>query len=274
MLFVFFLKKEDDCSGILSLLICKLELNFKSNKMKSKILILVALFVTSLSFSQRNPNNTYMTSFVYKAKDGMVEKFEKAADKKTKMFNKEEGSIILTYKVLTGENAGVYERYLVGQSNKSYDLDRTDELKYWEKNVSPYADPVGGQQRWMWEEWAAIGDQAPPRYLTKTVIRFKPGMREHISRYIYRTGKVLEKRNPTAFRRVFSPESGGDMNILVVFSGFDEYGRDWSNWDTTWEEDYNEMFGWEQQSDDEKMRDKSLREWNGRVRTTLERLDF
>ena len=29
-----------------------------------------------------------------------------------------------------------------------------------------------------------------------------------------------------------------------------------------------------QQSNDEMMRDKSLREWNGRVRTTLERLDF
>ena len=274
MLFVFFLKKEDDCSDILSLLICKLELNFKSNKMKSKILILVALFVTSLSFSQRNPNNTYMTSFVYKAKDGMIEKFEKAADKKTKMFNKEDGSIILTYKVLTGDNMGVYERYLVGQTNKSYDLDRSEEIKYWEKNVSPYADPVSGQQRWMWEEWATIGEQAPPKFLTKTIIRFKPGMRDHISRYIYRTGKVLEKRNPTAFRRVFSPVSGGDMNILVVFSGFDEYGREWSNIDTTWEEDYNEMFGWEQQSNDEMLRDKSLREWNGRVRTTLERLDF
>ena len=37
--------------------------------MKSKILILVALFVTSLSFSQRNPDATYMTSFVYEAKD-------------------------------------------------------------------------------------------------------------------------------------------------------------------------------------------------------------
>ena len=44
--------------------------------------------------------------------------------------------------------------------------------------------------------------------------------------------------------------------------------------DSTWEEDYNEMFGWEQQSNDEMMRDKSLREWNGRVRTTLERVDF
>ena len=40
--------------------------------MKSKILILVALFVTSLSFSQRNPNNDYLTSFTYKAKDGEV----------------------------------------------------------------------------------------------------------------------------------------------------------------------------------------------------------
>ena len=49
------------------------------------------------------------------------------------MFNKEDGSIILTYKVLTGDNMGVYERYLVGQSNKSYDLDRSDELEYWEK---------------------------------------------------------------------------------------------------------------------------------------------
>ena len=96
--------------------------------MKSKILILVALFVTSLSFSQTNPNNTYMSTFVYKAKDGMVEKFEKAAEKKTKMFNKEEGSIIFTYRVLTGNNSGSYERYLVGQSNMSYDIDRSAEL--------------------------------------------------------------------------------------------------------------------------------------------------
>ena len=27
------------------------------------------------------------------------------------------------------------------------------------KNVAPYADPIGGQVRWMWEEWATIGDQ-------------------------------------------------------------------------------------------------------------------
>jgi len=87
--------------------------------MKSKITLLVALIVTSIGFSQNNPNDTYMTTFVYKAKDGMVDKFEAAAEKKTKMFNKTEGSIIFTYKILTGNNAGAYERYLVGQSNKS-----------------------------------------------------------------------------------------------------------------------------------------------------------
>ena len=68
--------------------------------------------------------------------------------------------------------------------------------------------------------------------------------------------------------------SGGDMNMFVIFSGFNEYGREWSNTDNTWEEDYNEMFGWEQFSDDLKMSDKSLREWNGRTRTTLERMYF
>ena len=91
--------------------------------MKNKLLLFAVLLSTTLTFSQRNPNATYMTSFAYEAKDGMMDKFEKAAEKKTKMFNKEEGSIILTYKVLTGNNSGVYERYLVGQSSSSYDLD-------------------------------------------------------------------------------------------------------------------------------------------------------
>ena len=135
-------------------------------------------------------------------------------------------------------------------------MDRSEELEYWEKNVAPFADAVGGQVRWMWEEWATIGDQPePPKYLHKTVIAYKPGMGAHVARSIYRSGKVLEKRNPNAFRRVFSPVSGIDVNIMVVFSGFDEFGAGWGDSETTWEEDYNEMFGWEQYSNDQKMRD-------------------
>ena len=153
-------------------------------------------------------------------------------------------------------------------------MDRSEELEYWAKNVAPYADPVGGQVRWMWEEWATIGDQPePPKYLHKTVMAYKPGMESYVNRIIYRSGKVLEKRNPNAFRRVFSPVSGADVNIVVVFTGFDEFGREWTA-DSTWEEDYNEMFGWEQYSTDSKMRDKSLREYNGITRITLEKVDW
>ena len=70
--------------------------------------------------------------------------------------------------------------------------------------------------------------------------------------------------------------SGGNTNEYIICEGFNKYGElgEYPDTEKTEEELYNEMFGWEQQSNDEKMRDKSLREWNGRVRTTLERLDF
>ena len=51
------------------------------------IYILLAFLVTFSVQSQRNPESTYMSTFAYKAKDGMVDKFEKAVAKKTKMFN-------------------------------------------------------------------------------------------------------------------------------------------------------------------------------------------
>ena len=148
------------------------------------IYILLAFLVTFSVQSQRNPESTYMSTFEYKAKDGMVDKFEKAVAKKTIMFNTKEGSVIFTYRVLTGNNSGNYERYLVGQKSSSYDLDRSNELEYWEKNVAPYGDPVGGQVRWLMEEWASISDAAAPKYLQKLVLRYKPGMEANVSRFI------------------------------------------------------------------------------------------
>ena len=81
------------------------------------IYILLAFLVTFSVQSQRNPNQTYLSSFVYEAKEGMVDKFENAAAKKTKMFNSEEGNIILTYKVVTGPGEGQYVRFLINQSS-------------------------------------------------------------------------------------------------------------------------------------------------------------
>ena len=42
--------------------------------MKNKLLLLVMIMFTSFSFSQRNPNQTFLTSFVYEAKEGMTDK--------------------------------------------------------------------------------------------------------------------------------------------------------------------------------------------------------
>ena len=240
--------------------------------MKSKILILVAFFVTSLSFSQRNPNNDYLTSFTYKAKDGMTSKFEKAAGKKTKMFNSEDGNIIWTYKVVTGENNGVYERYMINQTSDSYNQDRSKELDYWSDNVLPYADAVNGPQRWMLEKWASVGEDGPPKkYLQKTTLVTKAGQDEHVSRWIFRTGQVIEKRAPNYLRRVFTIVSGGNPNMIVVFNAFDEYGV-WGDSDNTFEEDYNEMFGWKQYGVDRELMFSSLLEW-GEYVETLERVD-
>ena len=237
------------------------------------IYILLAFLITFSVQSQRNPESTYMSTFAYKAKDGMVDKFEKAVAKKTKMFNSEEGDIILTYKVLTGNNAGVYERYLVSQKASSYDLDRSDELEYWAKNVAPYGDPVGGQQRWQLAEPLNIGEGAK-KYMNKRIFVIKNGMDDHVYKYLWRQGKVVEKRNPDAVRRAFRLVSGGDTQILAVFSLFDSYPWPENDSETSYQEDYDEMFGWKQEEMDYKNMMKSLRDWGGAQRYTLERVDF
>ena len=238
------------------------------------IYILLAFLITFSVQSQRNPESTYMSTFAYKAKDGMVDKFEKAVAKKTKMFNTEEGSVILTYRVLTGNNSGVYERYLINQKSSSYDMDRSDELDYWDKNVAPYGDPVGGQQRWLLIEGLNIGEGgAPSKYLQKRILVMKPGEETHVYKYLWRQGQVIQKRFPNSVRRAFRLISGGDTQVIAIFSAYDSHPRS-SDSESSWEEDYNEMFGWEQQEIDSDNMAKSLRDWGGSQRYTLQRVDF
>ena len=67
--------------------------------MKNIYLLLISFLITFSVQSQRNPESTYISTFAYKAKDGMVDKFEKAVAKKTKMFNTEEGrmGVVVTF---------------------------------------------------------------------------------------------------------------------------------------------------------------------------------
>ena len=71
---------------------------------------------------------------------------KKEAPTKTEMFNNKEGSYIITYRILSGQNEGSYLRLLIFQNSSNYNsLLSDDEGEYWEKNVAPYADQMGGQ---------------------------------------------------------------------------------------------------------------------------------
>ena len=150
--------------------------------MKNKLLLFAVLLSTTLTFSQRNPNQTYLTSFVYEAKQGMTEKFENAAAKKTQMFNSEDGNIIWTYKVLTGPGQGQYVRFLISQSSEDYGQDKSKELEYWQKNVSPYANPVSGAQHWSLRQGLSVGSDSPAaKYLERSIVVMRPGQEQHLS---------------------------------------------------------------------------------------------
>ncbi len=232
--------------------------------MKSKILLLVAIFVTTIGYSQRNPNQSYLTSFVYEAKAGMTDKFEAAAAKKTKMFNSEAGNIIWTYRVTSGPSQGQYVRFLINQSSEDYGQDSSKELAYWEKNVSPYANVVSGAQHWSLINGLSVGEDSPAaKYLERSTVVVKPGQQSHVRKFLYRQGVIMDKAyEGTALRRVFSLTSGGNTQTMAVFRAFNEFPH-WSDQSNqSWEEMYNNEFGWNQLEIDSEAFDNAILEWS------------
>jgi len=73
-----------------------------------KNLLLIALLVSASIYGQRNDNAEYWNTWEYTAKDGMQQKFEEAAAKKTALFNKTPETAITTYKIVTGPDSGTY----------------------------------------------------------------------------------------------------------------------------------------------------------------------
>ena len=232
--------------------------------MKSKIILLVALFVTTMGYSQRNPNQSYLTSFVYEAKQGMTEKFESAAAKKTKMFNSEEDNTIWTYRVTSGPSQGQYVRFLINQSSEDYGQDSSEELAYWEKNVSPYANVVSGAQHWSLIEGLNVGEDSPAaKYLERSTVVVKPGQQSHVRKYLYRQGVIMDKAyEGSALRRVFSLTSGGNTQTMAVFRAFNEFPHWSDSSNQSWEEMYNDEFGWNQLEIDSEAFDNAILEWS------------
>ena len=103
-----------------------------TNQIQMKKLLLFTLLsaFTLSTFAQRNAKAEYWNTFHYKAKEGMEQKFLKAAGIKTKKFNSDPTNLIVTYRITTGDKAGVYERIMPFQTSKSFDRDASKELKY------------------------------------------------------------------------------------------------------------------------------------------------
>lgn len=240
--------------------------------MKHYLFTAILCTCSIVAFAQRGANAEYWNTFHYKAKEGKEKQFLDAAAKKTQKFNATPDNLIVTYRITTGSQAGVYERIMPWLSSEDYDRDASKELAYWAENVAPYATPVGGQQVWQRLKWADVNIQegrGPYKYLGKTTYIVKHTHRDHFSRFISRVGKIMEKRWPDQARVVFRLHSGGQRNMYVSYVGFDTYKSNNPEMETTWEEDYNEMFGWGTWDTDLELYEQSIEMIVGEQRETL-----
>lgn len=218
--------------------------------MKKSILIGMMLLLSISIYAQRNDNAVYWNSWEYTPKEGMREKFEEAAAKKTAMFNNSPETGITTYRIITGPDSGSYFRVQGNKSAADYDRDRSAEAKYWEDNVAKYVGNDKGHVRWQRLNDGSHDpnpdDDSVSKYVSRTFYAVKPGKVMHFRRWMSRMSKVAAKRGWEA-RSLYRLVSGGNTNLFVWTAGFDTYKRaedDSPEPDTTVRQDYNEMFGW------------------------------
>ena len=241
--------------------------------MKKFVVVWMALILSASVFSQRSTNNDYWNTYRYTPKEGMVDDFEKAVAKKMAIFNNTPETAMLTYKIITGPNAGTYERVESDKYPKDYDLDRTNEMDYWNENVGKYVAKTGGQVRWDRMNNASLNFDpekgTPSKYIQRTTFSVKADQILAFRRYFARMTKVAEKRGWKGVRLLFRIVSGGNRNEFVAVSGFDTHVRPESpKQENTWEEDYNELFGWGSLDEDVRKFDESI-EIYGEFRETM-----
>jgi len=237
-----------------------------------KKLLLLGLLISISVNGQRNKNADYWNSWQYTAKDGMVQKFEEAAAKKTAMFNKTPETAIITYRFVTGSRTGTYERVESGKSPSDYDLDRSAEGKYWQENVGKYIAKDNGQTRWQRLSNGSYNpnpeNTTPATYVQKITYNVKADGILHFRRYLSRMAKVAEKRGWDAGRSLFRLVSGGNRNQFILAITFNDYKRnEGPEMETSMEDDYDELFGWGTRREDLKNFDASLEYWGEEVET-------
>jgi hypothetical protein len=238
--------------------------------MKNLFLLLMTLVLSSSIYAQRNDNANYWNTWEYTAKEGMKKDFEKAAAAKTAMFNKTPETAIMTYRIVTGPDNGKYLRVEGNKSPADYDLDRTAEGKHWDENVAQYIEKDAGQVRYQLLEDESY-DPDPEnlsysKFVKRTTYNVKADKIMHFRRVMSRVAKVAEKRGWDSPRSLFRVVNGGNRNQFVLTIGFDTYKRAESpELETTFEEDYNELFGYGSLDEDWQNYDASLEYWGEQV---------
>lgn len=242
--------------------------------MRNFLMMLALCFCVSL-VAQRNAENDYWNSWRYAPKQGMVAEFESAVAKKMKKFNSTPETAFITYRIVTGKNSGTYERVEAMKYPKDYDMDRSAELDYWGKNVSQYIEKSSGMIRWdrinnATLNWDPENPGTPSTYLERTTFDVKSDGITHFRRFIARATKIMKKRGFKDTQLMFRCISGGSSNMFVMVRGWNTYqDQPWSEHDNTFEEDYNEEFGWGTFKEDMDNFNASLEPW-GEYTETME----
>lgn len=242
--------------------------------MKKVILLTIALCINFTVFSQRNDNSDYWNVWQYEAKDGMTQKFMDAAAEKTAKFNGTPETAMSTYRIVTGRNTGTFVRIRGPLKPADFDIDSSAEGKYWQENVDKYVGNSKGLQRWQILNNGSYnftgGDGTPSKYFEQTFFDVKADRILHFRRFQTRIAKNLEKRNWKGTRGLFRLTSGGNRNLFVLVSPFNTYKQESQpENENSFEDDYNELFGYGSFDEDLSNFDSSLEAW-GEMRETLQ----
>jgi hypothetical protein len=80
----------------------------------------------------------------------------------------------------------------------------------------------------------------------------------HFRRFMSRVTEIMTLREMDVNVLLFRLQSGGNRNQFVRVVGFSSYERVMKSSETTWEDDYNKLFGWGSWSEDISNLDASI----------------
>ena len=228
--------------------------------MKKSILFILAL---TLCFSA-NSQEGWLS--YYKVNKGEMQNAKTSIAKKTKKYNsKADGELIYTFQVEAGERAQQLIRFGVGPTMASLDGYDSDGYKYWNENVSPLINNVGGTEYISFNEKASFDNVSSGTNRVSKVLHYnvKRGKGAHFWKFRNNVAKAAAESNQEMSLNVWTTTIGRNAGHVIVFyshtdySGFDGEQDSWPKVIDA----YNEMFGANSFDTDQALFDSSLEVW-------------